>query len=278
LNSRSLLGYHTSNQLDMAGFREAGMKIAVSGKGGVGKTFLSALLCRKFSSGGCEVIAVDADPDANLAATLGFPEPEDILPISEMKSLIEERTGVKPGQNAPLFKLNPRVDDIPEKYAVRLDGIRLMVMGWVKRGGSGCYCPENTLLASLMQHLVLARSEVVIMDMAAGVEHLGRATARAVDRLIIVVEPGSRSIETARTIKKLAADIGVNSIAVVGNKVRKDSDRDFIKSSLPDFTVLGFLPYDEAIADADMAKKSVLDASPHIAAEVDRIYQALKFK
>ena len=148
--------------------------------------------------------------------------PKKLLPISEMKELIEERTGAKPGQPGSLFKLNPKVDDIPEKYAQKLDGIRLMVMGKVKRGGSGCYCAENTLLQALMAHLLVARNEVVILDMAAGIEHLGRATARAVDKLIIVVEPGRKSLETAFRIKKLAQDIGVTDIAVVGNKIRND--------------------------------------------------------
>src|SRR5512136_87772 len=211
------------------------MKIAISGKGGVGKTLLSALLTREFANNGYSILAIDADPDTNLASALGFPHPDEITPISEMKDLIEERTGNKPGQPGSWFKLNPKVDDIPEKYAQRLDGIRLMVMGKVKRGGSGCYCAENTLLQSLMAHLLVARNEVVILDMAAGIEHLGRATARAVDKLIIVVEPGRKSIETALRIKNLARDIGITAIAAVGNKIRNTADREFIINNLADF-------------------------------------------
>jgi len=251
------------------------MKIGISGKGGVGKTLLAALLSKTFAEHGYSVIAIDADPDANLAATLGFSNPEEIVPISEMSDLIEERTGVRPGQAAPYFKLNPKVDDIPEKYALKHDGIRLMIMGRVKKGGAGCYCPENTFLRALLVHLLVARDEVVILDMEAGIEHLGRGTAMAVDELIVVVEPGRRSIETAYQIDKLAREIGLQHIAVVGNKVRSESDREFLLSSLPEFKFLGFIPYDQAIVDADLAKLPILDSSPQITTEVRNIYQAL---
>jgi len=153
------------------------MKIAIGGKGGVGKTLLAALLSKTFVESGYSVIAIDADPDGNLAATLGFPHPEKIIPISEMSALIEERTGAPPGKAGGYFKLNPRVDDLPENYSQEYSGIKLMVMGRLKRGGSGCYCPENALLQALVTHLLLGRDEVVILDMEAGIEHLGRATA-----------------------------------------------------------------------------------------------------
>ncbi len=251
------------------------MKIAVSGKGGVGKTLLSSLLSKIFADSGFSVIAIDADPDANLAATLGFPDAERLTPISEMSDLIEERTGAKPGESAPYFKLNPKVDDIPEKYALKHDGIRLMRMGNLKRGGSGCYCPENALLQALMSHLLVARNEVIILDMEAGIEHLGRGTSRMVDKLIVVVEPGRRSIETAINIRKLASEIGLKNIGVVGNKVRSQSDREFLKSSLSDFDFLGFIPYDQAVVDADLANLPLLDASQQIKEAVKEIYEAL---
>jgi CO dehydrogenase maturation factor len=251
------------------------MKIAISGKGGVGKTTLASLLSKVFAEAGYSVIAIDADPNSNLAATLGIPNPEDITPISEMSALIEERTGVKPGQTGSFFKVNPKVDDLPEKYSFKYNGIRLMVMGRIKQGGTGCYCPENALLQALVTHLLLGRDEVVIMDMEAGVEHLGRATARAVDRLIVVVEPGRRSVETARRIKKLAEEIGLHNIAAVGSKVRSQSERDFITSSLPDFEFLGFLPYDQAVVDADLAGRPLFESSPRIVDEVRNIYKAL---
>ncbi len=251
------------------------MKIAISGKGGVGKTLFAALLARRFADSGYSVLAIDADPDANLAATLGFPDPEKITAISEMKDLVEERTGARPGKSEVYFKLNPKVDDLPEKYAVKGNGIRLMVMGQVKQGGSGCYCPENVLLQALVNHLLLARDEVVILDMEAGIEHLGRATARAVDKLIVVVEPGRRAVETAHRIVKLAQDIGLRNIAMVGNKIRRQSEKEFLLSSLADFEFLGFIPYDQAVVDADLASLPLLDSSEQIINEVRNIYQAL---
>ncbi len=251
------------------------MKIAVSGKGGVGKTLLASLLAHIFAASGYSVLAIDADPDANLAATLGLAHPEDIVPISEMKDLIAERTETRPGSIGPYFKLNPKVDDLPEKHWQKLDGIRLMVMGRIKKGGTGCYCPENALLKALMSHLLLVRNEVIIMDMEAGIEHLGRATAGAVDKLIVVVEPGRRSLETARAISGLARDIGLKHMAVVGNKIRSQADRDFLISSLPDFEFLGFIPYDQAIVDADLANQPLSDASPTVTNEVKNIYQKL---
>jgi CO dehydrogenase maturation factor len=251
------------------------MKIAISGKGGVGKTLLSALLAKEYAKNGFSVLAIDADPDTNLASALGFPHPDEIIPISEMKELIEERTGAKPGQPGSLYKLNPRVDDIPEKYARQLDGIRLMVMGKVKRGGSGCYCSENTLLQALIAHLLVVRNEVIILDMAAGIEHLGRATAKAVDKFIVVVEPGKKSVETALRIKRLTKDIGVTQILAVGNKIRKPSDKEYLIKSLPEFDFIGFIPYDAAIIDAEISNAEPLLASQQVLREVHDIYLKL---
>jgi len=251
------------------------MKIAISGKGGVGKTLLAAFLSQIFAESGYSVIAIDADPDANLASTLGFADPDKITPISEMEDLIEERVGVRPGTSGSFFKLNPKVDDLPESYSVKKDGIRLMVMGRIKRGGTGCYCPEGALLQALLKHLLLQRDEVIILDMEAGIEHLSRGTTKAVDKLIIVVEPGRRSIETAQTITGLARDLGVENLAVVGNKIRQESDKTFIKSSLPDLEVLGFIAYDPAINEADLANRPLFTASPQTAREVRSIYDKL---
>jgi CO dehydrogenase maturation factor len=251
------------------------MKLAISGKGGVGKTLLAALLSKEYARNGYSVLAIDADPDTNLASALGFSHPDEITPISEMKELIEERTGVKAGQAGSLFKLNPRVDDIPDKFAKKIDGIRLMVMGRVKKGGSGCYCAENTLLQALIVHLLVARNEVVILDMAAGIEHLGRATAKAVDKLIVVVEPGKKSLETAFRIKKLAQDIGLSQIAAVGNKVRGPADQKFIVTNLTGFEFLGFIPYDTAIIDAEISNVQSLEVSQPVTDEVKNIYTKL---
>lgn len=229
------------------------MKIAISGKGGVGKTTLSAFLVKWFASKGKEVLAIDADPDANLAQGLGLPSPTGIIPISEMKELVAERTESVPGSYGGFFKLNPKVDDLPEKLAIRAgEHIRLMVMGGVKKGGSGCVCPESVLIKNLMQHLVLRRDDVVIMDMEAGIEHLGRGTSKGVDCLIIVVEPGRRSIETAGRIRALGKDLGLTRVCLVGNKTRGPRDREFLAGSLKDFRFLGFIPYDEELVEADL--------------------------
>ncbi len=154
------------------------MKLAVSGKGGVGKTTLVALLSRYLVAKGKEVIAVDADPDANLASALGLAH-IPITPISQMKEFIEERTGSKGGYGS-YFKINPEVGDLPERFSIVDNGLRLMVMGGVPSGGSGCICPESAMLRALMTHLLLHRDQFVLLDMEAGIEHLGRATARAV--------------------------------------------------------------------------------------------------
>ena len=232
---------------------EATLKIAVSGKGGVGKSTLSAFSAKWFASRGMNVLAVDADPDANFGHALGVPDPSGIVPLSEMKELVGERTESTPGGFGGYFKLNPRVDDLPETLAVRVDDrIRLLVMGGVKKGGTGCVCPENILIKNLVQHLVLRRDEVVVIDMEAGIEHLGRGTAAAVDCLVVVVEPGRRSIDTGLNIERLALDIGLTRIAFVGNKIRRKADIDFVTKQLEGRAVLGFIPFDDAIIEADM--------------------------
>ncbi len=251
------------------------MKLAITGKGGVGKTTLASLLARAYASEGGTVLAIDADPDANLAAALGFQAEEiaNLMPISEMKDLIEERTGVRPGTMGGMFRLNPKVDDIPERFAARKDGIRLLIMGTVKIGGGGCACSENVLLKSLMTHLLISRREVVILDMEAGIEHLGRATAQAVDAFIVVVEPGRRSLQTAEAIKKLAADIGITKCYVVGCKIKSDADKDFIKVNLPGFEILGFLSYSPGVIEADLKGLSAYDTDP-IAVEQVKLIKA----
>jgi len=235
------------------------MKLAVSGKGGVGKTTFAALLIRSLSLQGKHVLAIDADPDANLASALGISGADKITPIAEMKDLIFERTGAKPGTIGGFFKLNPKVDDLPDSLSIKFDHIKLMRLGGVKKGGSGCICPESTLLKNLVMHIVLARDGVVVMDVEAGIEHLGRSTAQAVDRLIVVVEPGRRSIDTAVHIRQLASEIGLTQLALVGNKVRGEKDERFLRKNLPDFEFLGFIPYDEALVEADVNGISPFD-------------------
>jgi CO dehydrogenase maturation factor len=251
------------------------MKIAVSGKGGVGKTTLSAFIIKAFSDRGQKVLAIDADPDANLAGALGFEHPEDIIPISEMKDLIGERTESQPGSYGTFFKLNPHVSDLPEKLSKQKGNIRLMVMGGVKKGGGGCICPESVMLKTLITHLILARDEVVVLDMEAGIEHLGRGTASSVDKLIVVVEPGKRSIETAHHIQDLARDIGLKNIALVGNKIRGDQDKAFLQKQLPGFTFLGFLPYDNQIIEADLEGQAPFEKDQALTEEVQKIMKKL---
>ncbi len=252
------------------------MKLAVSGKGGVGKTTFSALLIRALDKAGKHVLAIDADPDANLAAALGINDAHKIVPISEMKSLILERTGAKPGSIGGFFKLNPKVDDLPDALSVKLNHIKLMRLGGVKKGGAGCICPESTLLKSLVTHVVLARDEFVVMDMEAGIEHLGRGTAKAVNRLIVVVEPGRRSIETAAHIQKLASEIGLDRVAVIGNKIRNPGDEVFLREHLEGFEFLGFLPYDEALIEADLKGISPFDTRASAVTVVDNLARRLQ--
>ncbi len=248
-------------------------KIAITGKGGVGKTTLAALLANIYAEVGNSVIAIDADPAASLIYALGMPDElaAQVTPIAEMEDLIYERTGAKPGTTGGFFKLNPRVDDIPDRFSVTHRGIRLLQLGTISAGGSGCICPESAMLKTLVTHVVLYRDEVMILDMEAGVEHLGRATAGAVDAFLIVVEPGRRSLGTAQTIQSLAADIGINRCYVVGNKVRDQADRDYIRDSLPSLEVIGFLSANPRAVEADMRGEAIFDAVPELVDEARHI-------
>ncbi len=253
------------------------MKIAITGKGGVGKTTLAGLLARLYAAEGRTVLAVDADPDSNLASALGISAEaaSRALPLAEQADLIEERTGSRPGAPGGLFSLNPRVDDIPDAYSLRHDGVRLLIVGKSKAAGSGCYCPENVLLRRLISHLILRRDEVVILDMEAGIEHLTRGTAGSVNAFIVVVEPGQRSIQTARQIETLARGLGVKEVFVVGNKIRHDAEKDFISKHLQGMNFLGFMSYTGDAVTADLDGKSPYDASPATREEAKKIKAAL---
>jgi CO dehydrogenase maturation factor len=240
------------------------MKIAISGKGGVGKTTLAALLAQAYADAGRDVLAVDADPAPCLAGALGFP-PESRLPlrpIAEMDALIEERTGAKPGTVGGFFTLNPRVDDLPERFSASHRGVRLLEMGAVEQGGSGCICPESAMLRTLFTHLLFRQDDVLVLDMYAGVEHLGRATADFVDAMLVVVEPTRRSLGTAAQIRKLAADIGVRRLWLVGNKVRNEEEAAFIQRESPGIPLLGVLPADLSVQEADRLGIPVYDHVP----------------
>ena len=249
------------------------MKIAVTGKGGVGKTTLSSVLARLYADEGRKVLAADVDPDANLGLALGFSEQEieELTPISEMSALIAERTGSSEANFGKFFKINPKVDDIPDRFAKEKNGVRLLVMGTVETGGGGCVCPEHVMLKRVISNLVLGRDEVVILDMEAGLEHLGRGTADFVDRFIVVIEPGARSIQTYKKVKQLALDIGVTNISVVANKVRGAADEDFLRERIPPEELLGFISYNADVIAADRQGASPFDISESTVSEIRKI-------
>jgi len=253
------------------------LKLAITGKGGVGKTTRAALLAHEFAQRGQQVLAIDADPATGLAAACGVPPDEAaaITPVADMEDLIYERTGARKGEIGGFFKLNPRVDDIPDRFAVSSDGIRILTMGTVKTGGTGCLCPENALLRSLVTHLLLRRDEVLILDMEAGVEHLGRGTASAVDAFIVVVEPGRRSIQTAHTIYALAQDLAIDKVYAVGNKVQSEADEAFIQEQLPGFRLLGYLRSDPMAIESDRRGKAVFAMAPELVEEARTIVDRL---
>lgn len=242
------------------------MKIAITGKGGVGKTTLTSLLAYAFHDKGFQVLAIDADPSPCLGAALGLPADQlaELTPIAKMDELIYERTGAQPGTTGGYFKLNPRVDDLPDRFSISQDGIRMLELGAVEMGGAGCICPESAMLRSLITHVLLRRDEVVLLDMYAGVEHLGRATADAVDAMLVVVEPTARSLGTAAQIKNLAKDLKVNNVFIVGSKVRGKQDADFIEDYAPGLPVLSHLPADERVIEADRKGVAVYNLSPEL--------------
>ncbi len=247
------------------------MKIAVTGKGGVGKTTLSSTLARLYADEGRTVLAADVDPDANLGLALGLTEEEvnAIVPIAKMRTLVEERTGATYANK--FFKLNPQVSDIPDKFSKEINGVKLLVMGTVETGGSGCVCPEHVMLKSILSSMTYRKDDVVVMDMEAGLEHLARGTAANMDQFIVVIEPGARSVQTYEKVKQLAADIGVTKVNVVANKVRDESDKEFIRSRIPEENLLGFISYNAEVIDADRRGLSPYDVSSQAVDEIKAI-------
>jgi CO dehydrogenase maturation factor len=252
------------------------LKIAVAGKGGVGKTTVAAYIARLLARDGKYVLAVDADPSPSLASALGVSAEEraNVVPITKMSELIEERTGVAPASATPegtdiaatsfgkFFTLNPKVDDIADRFAINCkDNVKLLVLGTIETAGSGCFCPENAILKSLLRHLILTKDDFVILDMEAGTEHLGRGTAKGLDLMLIVVEAGSRSIETAARIKKLASDLGIENIALVVNKVPSETEEKEIRENLSalNLPIFAVLPFKMQFIEADLKDESPLD-------------------
>jgi CO dehydrogenase maturation factor len=247
------------------------MKLAIAGKGGVGKTTIAALLANIFQRRGSTVLAIDADPVANLAASLGFPRAQTIIPIIEMKELIEERTGTKEGNIGAYFNLNPHVADIPDKYATQHNGIKLIVMGGFRSVASGCFCAENAFLKALLSHLLVKRDEVVIVDMEAGVEHLSRGTASAVDMLLIIVDPGKRSIDTAHKISELAKSVGIKRIRGIANRVRNKEDEKLIRAAMAPIEMLGYIEDSQLVREADIKGKPFFGSDEKIIKEIEDI-------
>lgn len=250
------------------------MKVAFTGKGGVGKTTLAGLFINTLAKDGKEVLAVDCDPDANLARGLGFPEAEKITPIARMEKMIMTRMGVEEG-NKTFFKLNPKIDDIPDKFSREKENVKLIVMGTVKKGGSGCMCPENAFVKNLLNHLILKRGEHLVMDMEAGVEHFGRGTPEACDFVLTIVEPSINSIKTAKRIRSYAQDIGIKKIYAIGNKIRNSEDSDFLKKELEKMPLIGSIGFDEYFLQKE--KRGILSSVPDkISADMEKIKQFLK--
>ena len=247
------------------------MKIAVTGKGGVGKTTISAVLARLYAEEGKKVFAVDVDPDANLGLALDFSEEEleSITPISKMRRLIEERTGAD--KSNTFYKINPKVDDIPEIYGKENNGVRLLVLGTVETAGGGCVCPENVMLKRIINNLVLHRDDIVILDMEAGLEHLGRGTTEGMDQFIVVIEPGARSVQTYKNVKRLAEELGVKEVKVIANKIRNDEDEKFVRSRIPKQDFLGGVHYNTEVIEADREGRSPYGCSKTATDEIRKI-------
>lgn len=252
------------------------MKIAVTGKGGVGKTTVSAILAGLYAAEGHTVLAIDADPDANFGSALGYSDKDldSIVPISEMKELIRERTGAD--EYSKIFRINPKVDDLPDALALRKGNLRLLVLGTVDTAGSGCVCPEHVLLKRLLSNIVLQRDDVVIMDMEAGLEHLGRGTTSGMDGFVVVVEPGERSIKTLSKIRELAEQLNVKKLFVIGNKIRTPEDEAFIRARIPESELAGLLWFSDVAAQADREGKSVYESCPELREGVKKIKEEME--
>ncbi len=237
-----------------------GVKIAIGGKGGVGKTTVCAIWAQLFAEDGFDVLAIDADPNTNLTSAFGIPCEQSPEPLIKMKELIAERTGTGKDAVGAYFKLNPKVSDLPERYWLEIGKLKLLVLGAITQGGAGCACPEGAFLKALLTHTILQRQEMVLVDLAAGVEFMGRASVQGIDALVVVVEPGGRSIETANNMAKMARELGIRNVGAVANKITKAYETDVIKSQLKDVVLLGSVLYSRSVREADLRRTAVIGA------------------
>ena len=244
------------------------MKLAVAGKGGAGKTTIAATLARLLGRDGLNVLAIDADPAMNLAATLGISPAvaKTIVPISDNPDLIEERTGARPGETSgAVFSLTPRVEDLASKFGVPApDNTRLLVMGTVKSAGSGCMCPANALLRALLRHLLLRKGDALVMDMEAGLEHLGRGVIRGVDAVLVVLEPRPSSVDVFRNITELAGQLGIGAVMPIGNKIMDIAEEEFLTREVEASgqKLFAAIPHDANIVKAEMSRTALLEFAP----------------
>ncbi len=249
------------------------MKIAISGKGGVGKTTVAATLAKLFADSHKKVYAVDADPDACLAAAVGIPDEQirNLKPLVDLKELVDKKSA---GGGA-FFSLNPDVDDVLDEYSLPLGNIRFLRMGGIKQGGSACYCRENSFLNALTSGLLWAKESVVILDMGAGIEHLTRGTARSVDVMLVVLEPSKNSVNTGKLVRELANDIGIQKIKFIGNKIRNEKEREFIKSNFSLDEILGFIPFDDEIWESSMESGPAAELGGALLRSMKEIHEKL---
>jgi CO dehydrogenase maturation factor len=252
-----------------------GIKIAIGGKGGVGKTTVCAVLAQLFAESGFDVLAIDADPDANLASALGVASEQSPEPLINMKDLIAERTGTGKDAIGAYFRLNPKVSDLPEKYWHEFNGLKLLVLGAITQAGSGCACPEGAFLKALLRHTILQRQEMVLVDLAAGVEFMGRASVQGIDALVLVVEPGGRSIETANNMAKMGGELGIECITAIANKITEGSQTEAIQSQLQNVNLLGNLQYSRSLQQADLGRAPVFGADAEVMSELKQVKDKL---
>jgi CO dehydrogenase maturation factor len=247
-----------------------GVKVAIGGKGGVGKTTVCAIWAQLFAEDGFDVLAIDADPNANLASAFGIASQQSPEPLIKMKELIAERTGTGKDAVGAYFRLNPKVSDLPEKYWLEANGLKLLVLGAITQAGSGCACPEGAFLKALLTHTILQRQEMVLIDLAAGVEFMGRASVQGIDALVLVVEPGGRSIETANNMAKMAKELGIGCVGAIANKIIETAQTDIIKSQLKDIVLLGSIQYSQSIQEADLERAPAFGANPETTEELKK--------